>query len=58
MTVLSTIVISMMPLPIVLATCRPKKRNAIKLKKAAQITAALGDRTLVETTVAIEFAES
>jgi len=30
---------SMMPLPTVLATCRPKNRNAMKLKNAAQITA-------------------
>jgi len=32
--------------------------NAMKLKNAAILTAANGDRTLVETTVAIEFAES
>ena len=29
----------MMPLPTVLATCRPKNRKAMKLKKAAQSTA-------------------
>jgi hypothetical protein len=33
-------------------------RNATKLKKAAIQTAAKGERTFVETTVAIEFAES
>jgi hypothetical protein len=32
--------------------------KAIKLKKAARPTAAKGDKTLVETTVAIELAES
>jgi len=42
----------------VFATCKPKTKNAIKLKNAAQITARRGERTLVETTVAIEFAES
>jgi hypothetical protein len=30
---------SMIPLPMVLATCRPKNRKAMKLKKAAQPTA-------------------
>jgi hypothetical protein len=55
---LSTIVISIIPLPIVLATCSPKKRNAIKLKNAAQITARRGVSTLVDTIVAIELAES
>jgi hypothetical protein len=33
-------------------------RKATKLKKAAQRTACLGDKTLVETTVEIEFAAS
>ena len=42
----------------VLATCNPKNKKAIKLKKAAQITADNGERTFVETTVAIEFAAS
>jgi hypothetical protein len=46
------------PLPIVCATLSGKTVNAIKLKKAAMETAANGDKTLVETTVAIEFAES
>jgi hypothetical protein len=34
------------------------KNAATKLKKAAQRTAYLGERTRVETTVDIEFAES
>jgi hypothetical protein len=46
------------PFPIVVATFRGKIRNATKLKNDAIATAATGDRTLVETTVAIEFAES
>jgi hypothetical protein len=46
------------PFPIVVATCSPKKRNAIKLKNAAQRTARPGLRTRVETTVAIELAAS
>ncbi len=46
------------PFPIVVATLSGKIRNAIKLKKAAITTAAKGERTFVETTVAIEFAES
>jgi hypothetical protein len=37
---------SMMPVPIVWATCSPKKRNAMKLKKAAQNTAALGGKEM------------
>src|SRR4029079_11597609 len=49
---------SMMPVPIVCATCKPKKRKAMKLKNAAHNTAARGGRTLVETTVAIELAAS
>jgi hypothetical protein len=48
----------MTPFPIVAATLRGKIRNATKLKNAAIPTAAIGERTLVETTVAIEFAES
>ena len=36
----------------------PNMRNAMKLKKAAQITASLGDRTLVVTIVEIELAAS
>jgi hypothetical protein len=46
------------PLPIVVATLSGKIRNATKLNVAASPTAATGDRTFVETTVAIEFAES
>jgi hypothetical protein len=46
------------PLPIVSATFNGKTVNAIKLKKAAIMTAATGERTFVETTVAMEFAES
>jgi hypothetical protein len=41
-----------------LATLRGKITNAMKLKKEAMQTAAKGERTFVETTVAIEFAES
>jgi hypothetical protein len=50
--------ISIIPLPMVLATCRPKNKNAIKLKNAAQITAHRGVRTRVETIVAMELAAS
>ncbi len=35
----STIFGAMMPVPSVLATCRPKNRKAMKLKNAAQATA-------------------
>ena len=54
----TTIAGSMIPLPIVVATARPKKRNEMKLKKAAQSTANCGLSTRVETTVAIELAAS
>ena len=37
----STTAGAIMPVPMVWATCRPKKRKAMKLKKAAQSTAAL-----------------
>jgi hypothetical protein len=40
------------------ATCKPRISKAIKLKNAAQATAYFGDKTLVDTTVAIEFAAS
>jgi hypothetical protein len=40
------------------ATLSGKIRKATKLKVAARPTAAIGDKTFVETTVAIEFAES
>src|SRR5665213_1915922 len=46
------------PLPMVSATWTWKKKAAMKLKKAAQITACFGESTRVETTVAIEFAAS
>src|SRR3954452_780313 len=49
---------SMMPVPMVLATCRPNTANATKLKNAAQITAYCGRSTRVETMVAIELAAS
>jgi hypothetical protein len=42
----------------VLATATPNPKAAIKLKKAANITAFRGERTFVETTVEMEFAES
>ena len=42
----------------VVATLSGNTVNAIKLKKAAIETAASGESTFVETTVAIEFAES
>jgi hypothetical protein len=47
-----------MILAMVLATATPNPNAAAKLKKAANITAFLGERTFVETTVDIEFAES
>ena len=53
-----TIEISTSPAPTVLATAVPNVKAAMKLKKAAQITALPGVRTRVETTVAIEFAAS
>ena len=53
-----TMLMSIMPLPTVLATSVPKKNAAMKLKKAAQITALPGVRTRVDTTVAIELAAS
>ena len=46
------------PAPTVLATAVPNVNAAMKLNEAAQITALPGDRTRVETTVAIEFAAS
>jgi hypothetical protein len=42
----------------VFATWVPRTKAATKLKNAAQATAFWGDRTRVETTVAIEFAAS
>jgi len=49
---------SITPFPIVAATFNGNTRKATKLKVAASKTAEKGDKTLVETTVAIEFAES
>jgi hypothetical protein len=49
---------SLIILLMVLATATPKPKAAMKLKKAANATAFLGERTLVETTVDIAFAES
>jgi len=46
------------PFPIVCATFRGKTVKAIKLKNAARATAMKGESTLVETTQAIELAES
>jgi hypothetical protein len=46
------------PLPIVLATAVPRKKAAKKLKAAAQKTASFGERTRVETMVAMLLAES
>ncbi len=46
------------PVPMVLATCNSKTKNATKLKNAAHNTAQCGFKTRVETMVAIELAES
>ena len=46
------------PLPMVVATCTPKKSTATTLKKAAHATAQRGDSTRVDTTVATELAAS
>ncbi len=48
----------MRPLPMVFATAVPNPNAATKLKKAAQPTAKNGERTLVETIVAMLFALS
>ena len=48
----------MMPEPTVCATLRPNTRKAMKLKKAAQMTASCGLSTRVETIVAMELAAS
>src|SRR3989441_10463694 len=57
-TVASTTARSTSPFPIVFATAVPKIKTAMKLNAAAQTTAADGDSTRVETTVAMEFAAS
>src|SRR5215510_11379904 len=49
---------SIIPLPMVLATWVPSTKAATKLKNAAHRTARCGERTRVETTVAMEFAAS
>src|SRR5258706_13662278 len=53
-----TILTSIMPEPSVLATAVPNVNAATKLKNAAQITALPGERTRVDTTVAMELAAS
>ena len=57
-TVASTTPMSTSSFPIGLATAVPNTNTAMKLKQPAQTTAAVGDSTRVETTVAIEFAAS
>src|SRR5258708_36280237 len=57
-TAASTTSAATIPVPTVWATCRPKNKNAMKLKKAAHITAYCGRNTRAETTFAIEFAAS
>ena len=47
-----------MPRPIVLATAVPSRKAARKLNAAAHTTASLGERTRVETTVAMLLAAS
>ncbi|PYO89592.1 MAG: hypothetical protein DMD58_09005 [Gemmatimonadetes bacterium] len=57
-TVESTTLRSMRPLPTVFAIAVPNTNAATKFQNAAQTTAALGDSTRVDTTVAMEFAAS
>src|SRR6185312_12840193 len=54
----STMLVEMIPVPSVSATCSPKNKNAMKLKNAAHATAYCGFSTRVETMVAMEFAAS
>src|SRR5262245_14541981 len=54
----STMSAEMIPVPTVCATCAPKTKKAMKLKKAAQATACPGRSTRVDTMVAIELAAS
>src|SRR5207245_9985457 len=56
MTVGSTTLRSIIPLPIVFAIAVPNTNAATKFQNAAQKTAAKGVSTRVETTVAIELA--
>src|SRR5688500_12800968 len=58
MTFGSTTAAWIIPLPSVFATAVPTVNAAMKLKNAAQMTAAIGLSTRVPTTVAMEFAES
>ena len=53
-----TVLMSIIPEPMVFATAVPKIINAAKLKNAAQITAYFGGSTRVETMVEIELAAS
>jgi hypothetical protein len=53
-----TILGSITPFPIVFATFNGKIRKARKLHNVARLTADIGDSTFVETTVAMELAES
>ncbi|OPZ66831.1 MAG: hypothetical protein BWY82_02916 [Verrucomicrobia bacterium ADurb.Bin474] len=46
------------PVPMVLATGIPAMKMAVKLKKEAHTTALWGESTRVDTTVAMELAES
>ncbi len=48
----------MSPLPTVFAIAVPKTNAATKFQNAAHTTAALGESTRVDTTVAIELAAS
>src|SRR5207244_10585388 len=57
-TVESTTLRSISPLPTVFAIAVPNTNAAMKFQNAAQITAALGESTRVDTTVAIELAAS
>ena len=57
-TVASTSVRSIIPPPIVFAMAVPNTNAATKFQNAAQMTAAVGESTRVETTVAMEFAAS
>src|SRR3954451_1341309 len=57
-TLASTNEMSIIPLPIVLATAVPTVKSAAKLNVAAQSTAVIGFRTRVPRSVAREFAES
>src|SRR6185295_14488870 len=54
----STTLDSTTPFPTVVATLTPKPNAATKLKNAAQATACKGERTRVDTTVAMELAAS